>query len=142
MKTLLSIVLGILLFASCEDDTTSFESIDFSDGDTLSLKFGQKYINEAYSIEISMDSILEDSRCPPNANCVWLGVATVRFNYLDNQTNHQITLSTIEERQYKRDTVINQTKIYLINLLPYPELDVTPLKEDHEALLIISRYQQ
>ncbi|MFT6865762.1 MAG: hypothetical protein ACJA08_000587 [Cyclobacteriaceae bacterium] len=46
MKILTSIILGILLILSCEDDAALLDSIDYTLGDTLSLKIGQKAVNE------------------------------------------------------------------------------------------------
>jgi hypothetical protein len=68
-------------------------------------------------------------------------LATVRFNFIDGQNIHQIAISTLKEKQYRSDTIINQTKIRLINLLPYPELNVDPALDQYEALLVTSKLE-
>ena len=46
------------------------------------------------TITICLDSVIQDSRCPKNADCFWQGVAQARFSATINNQVHLFTLST------------------------------------------------
>jgi hypothetical protein len=77
---------------------------------------------KAKNFKICCDSIFE-SRCPANAICVWQGYAGAKFSLHQNGQVIPFTLSTLTNRSIinlPNDTVINQIKIILKDITPYP----------------------
>lgn len=73
------------------------------------------------SIRICYDSLIEDSRCPKNAVCVWQGVARVKLSATISGEQHSFHLSTVNmQPDYRTDTVLSGYKFQLINVHPYP----------------------
>lgn len=78
-------------------------------------------------VRLCFDSVISDSRCPANANCVWQGTAVCRFSFFKNGKESPIILSTLAlPGQYNKDTIVAGYKIEFINLLPYPGLPPEP----------------
>jgi hypothetical protein len=71
-------------------------------------------------IKICYDSLVNDSRCPANATCVWQGAAIGKFSFYVNSSKHTLTLSTFKFGPYNRDTVVGNYKIELLDIDPYP----------------------
>ena len=73
-------------------------------------------------VSLCFDELLEDSRCPVNAMCIWEGVAKASFTFDDGQQTHRIRLATSEVPGPETpDTTINGYKIELLNIEPYPK---------------------
>jgi hypothetical protein len=76
---------------------------------------------------LCFDSVVEDSRCPSNAECIWQGVAVCKFSFLTNGKTHSFTLSTLSSPGfYNKEIIISGYKIEFINLTPYPVLPPAP----------------
>lgn len=72
-------------------------------------------------VRLCLDSVLQDSRCPLNANCIWQGMAVVKFSVILNNGSHSVILSTNKNALgYAADTTIQNYKISFLNLIPYP----------------------
>ena len=72
-------------------------------------------------LKLCYDSLIEESRCPANANCVWQGVAKARFRFFINDQEHAFYLSTLNfSTQYKIDTMIGGYTLKLVDIYPYP----------------------
>ncbi|HEY0354937.1 MAG TPA: hypothetical protein VGC29_01965 [Flavisolibacter sp.] len=73
------------------------------------------------TVKICYEAIVEDSRCPANANCAWQGVAKARFTIEVNGTGKTIELSTLTLKpQYQNKISALGYDFRLINLHPYP----------------------
>src|SRR5690349_11629372 len=74
------------------------------------------------SVQVCYQELIEDSRCPANANCGWMGVAKVKLGVAVGTQNHTIQLSTLHmpQQQYFTDTIVSRFHIRLLQVLPYP----------------------
>lgn len=72
------------------------------------------------TVSIYFDSLLQDSRCPIDANCVWQGVALVRLKLTLNRQLHTIELATRNKPPFRTDTVLHQYRFSLLEVKPYP----------------------
>ena len=73
------------------------------------------------SIRICFDSLIRDSRCPLNANCIWQGEATVKLSLEVNGRKESFQLSTLNMLPtYRNDTTISGYKVKLLSVTPYP----------------------
>ncbi len=84
---------------------------------------------------IGFDSLVNESRCPPNVVCIWQGYAKIKLTVKVNEKSYPVYLHTLNNKSYfNADTVIQGYSIKLQNLTYYP-----PKPEDHKAQLIISK---
>jgi hypothetical protein len=77
-------------------------------------------------VTLCFDSLVEDSRCPIGALCIWEGRAIVKFSFTVNQDQRPIILSTVKFPGSPSDTTLMGYKIEFVNLLPYPEVNKSP----------------
>lgn len=121
MKTLLFFPIVLLAyFDGCSKSNT--EHATFELNDTISLAYRTTYINADKHLTIRFDSVLEDSRCPPEAMCVWAGNAKVRFIFAtEAQTDTFVLNTTLDsDKLGHRELLIQGYKIRLIGLSPQP----------------------
>jgi hypothetical protein len=81
----------------------------------------QSYYNG--SVTCCLDSVIQDSRCPLNATCIWAGIGVVRFKVNVSNAAHTITLATFKFTPYTQDTTVSGFKIELVNLSAQKEME-------------------
>ena len=91
--------------------------------------------NADKKIAICVDSVNNDSRCPTGTVCVWAGDATVRFSMLVNNTKKTFALHT--NSTFQTDTIIDNYKIKLSSLTPYPSTASDIKEEDYTAEILV-----
>ena len=92
------------------------------------------------NLTLCVDSVLEDSRCPSGAVCVWEGRAVVKFSLTKENQKYPFALSTSARLgQYKKDTLLLGYKIELINVHPYPKTGSSTPNNKKTAEVKISR---
>ncbi len=129
MKLFLSIVLFITLTAfvnSCSKSGNKFKE------GTIELKLSDCESGNIAGddLKLCFEAVVNDSRCPANAVCIWQGAATATFSFTKNSKTHRINLSTINmQPNYTKDTVIAGYKIEFINLSPYPGTVADPIPD-------------
>jgi hypothetical protein len=119
VKTYLSLlVLAAFIFSSCKKnmDESRFE---------ISLNACNS-TNLEGNVEICYLELLEDSRCPANANCFDQGVAKARFTIKVDERQESFELSTLDRNPNHKNKIeaLGYT-IRLIQILPYPGLSGT-----------------
>ena len=88
--------------------------------DTITIGYKSQYTNSAKDVSLRFDSVLEDSRCPEDATCVWAGNAKVRLIVDAENKKDTFTLNTIVNMSFANSFVTkNGYKIVLIDLLPH-----------------------
>lgn len=104
--------------------------------DTIDLKYGECLNDYELNNSFCFDSVLSDSRCPINANCVRQGEAIVRFKIKIEQSSQiSIDLPT------RTDTIINGYKFSFISLNPYPNTEMPIRIEDYNAQISVKKVQ-
>lgn len=91
---------------------------------------------------ICFDSLLEDSRCPRGAVCVWSGTALIGVTFHETSRAHSFVMSLkgFPSLGYPADTAINGYRIIFTNLEPYPDLNSPgPRKLAKKASFTITR---
>ncbi len=74
------------------------------------------------NLKLCFNTVVSDSRCPANAQCIWQGTAEGRFTFTKNNETSTFVLSTLDQPPtYKKDTVLMGYKIEFVNLHPYPQ---------------------
>jgi hypothetical protein len=132
----------LIAFISMGCEGIRFEGVCNSDSikmvinDTIEIRIGEVYCNQANGIRLECDSLVGDSRCPIGATCVWEGNAELSFILeQDGDQLHEFNLNT--NPGFRNDTTINDLRYKLLDLIPYPELDVDRNIEDYTIQLII-----
>ena len=129
MKLFLSILLFTTLTAFVNSCSKSNDK--FRDG-IIELKFSdcEKGNIAGDDLKLCFNAVVNDSRCPANAVCIWEGAATASFSFTKNGDTHRFNLSTITMKpSYSKDTVIAGYKIEFINLSPYPGTVTGPISD-------------
>lgn len=111
MKHLVYILFAVVLYScSSQPDLSDFQS----DKDTLTMYMHQTCIHTTYNFTLRPDSVSNDSRCPPHANCFWEGDASVKFSLKLNETEHSFILHT--SHVFTNDTTIDNVNFKLLEL--------------------------
>jgi len=126
-KVLYLIVLSFLL--SCQ---SSISDGEVSLGEDFDIKFGKNITIPHENISILFKDVLEDSRCPEGATCIWAGNAKIAI--LLNET--EVDLNTYLEPRQSR---ISSYSIDLISVKPYPKVGVEVKKDDYVVKLLITK---
>ena len=104
---------------------------------SIELKYGEIIKNTDYQISIVLDSVLNDSRCPRGAECIWAGNAQVRFVYSSANSKVSFVLNTLSS--FRTDSLIDGYRIKLEKLTPYPELGIEIKQADYKAEIEIKK---
>jgi hypothetical protein len=100
------------IFVTEADNVETFNSID-----TILLPYKQCMSDQNKQAYICFDSVLNDSRCPPDAICIWEGNACVRFKF--GQLNEEPVLFNLNtHNMFTRDTVLGGYRFKLLNVYP------------------------
>ena len=85
-----------------------------------------------------LDSVLNDSRCPTGAECIWAGNAAVRFTYTSASSKVSFVLNTISS--FRTDSLIEGYRIRMTKLSPYPVLGVAIKQSDYKGQRLEFRF--
>jgi hypothetical protein len=85
--------------------------------------------------EIAFSEILEDSRCPADALCVWEGRASIGIDVKNKEGVKSIVLTSED----KTTAYFDSYEINLVNVLPYPFSSKMISPEEYSATISISK---
>ena len=103
----------------------------------FSLGIGQTASIEGEKLVIKFKSVLEDSRCPVNALCVWAGNGKVEFEILDIDGQTKTVILNTEDEPSA--TTLQEHKLTLISLNP-PRIDGASISPgDYTVTLIVNK---
>ncbi|MGZ8378305.1 MAG: hypothetical protein ACXW0Z_13855 [Gemmatirosa sp.] len=86
-------------------------------GDTVRVVHGQQAVLDGQRLVVGFTDLLDDSRCPANAMCVWQGNAAVRLRLAVQGERATPVLHTAQE---PRTATIGSYSVELVNVEPYP----------------------
>lgn len=132
---LVSFIFGCETFCGkCYCDNMDAQNLPLKD--TFQMKFGETYCNPENRFTLTFDSIHE-GRCPTGVFCVWEGNAQVFFTLNSkNEGTSEFILNTAGG--LLTDTTIHSLRFELLNLDPYPHVDVEYPQEVYTASVLIS----
>ena len=87
---------------------------------------------------VFFETVLEDSRCPKGANCVWAGDATVRIR-IEAPGVPAVTHTLHTNDGFQREVIQGNWRIQLSSLMPEPTTDGPPRSDEYRATLLIQR---
>jgi hypothetical protein len=102
------------------------------------LKIDGDYHQYKEMVSVNFEKVVNDSRCPTDANCVWEGNAEIMLNVvsMEKDTAH-FSLNT--QKNYQQDTILNGYTIQLINVLPEPLSGKLLTTDDYSVELKINQ---
>lgn len=137
-KYILMALLASVMIWSCEDKLEE-------NGESKSLVLKQNIevsvgecVSDDNHLQLCVDSVSADGRCPSDLVCVWEGNATVKVRFKVNSRVHQLLLNTSDSNDSPADTTIDQYHIQLKELTPYPISNSTIDQKDYQALIVVS----
>ncbi|MBN2805103.1 MAG: hypothetical protein JXR22_00450 [Prolixibacteraceae bacterium] len=139
MKKYLTFVAALILLGSCANDSLNSETKSLELKQKLELKVNECVSNN--SLSLCVDSVYNDSRCPMDVICVWQGNAAVAISFTLNGSVHQLTLNTGNTPSFPSDTTLQQFKISLNELAPYPISSSTIEQEDYRVSLKVEELE-
>jgi hypothetical protein len=107
--------------------------IDLKFNDTLTLAYKDCLFDKNGQSYICLDTVLDDSRCPTGAECIWAGEARVRFK-IEKFNSSPVF---IDLKEGVKDTLAAGYKISFVKLLPYPSAGNQPKPEEYQARIVI-----
>lgn len=119
------------LKAQTTPDCTSTTSA----GEELKLKLAEEKAIES-AARVKFVEVVEDSRCPEGANCVWAGVAKIKIQLSDGSKSEIVELNTNE-----LDKVVKfgSVELKLVSLDPYPKMGAEIPKNSYSAILSVTK---
>ena len=111
------LVVALVLVAGLSACEKSVSRADLPLNEVIPIKQGQVLENQAAKITLLMDSVINDSRCPSDVDCVWAGSAQVRFTFSKGDASLKFTLNSDISPV---DSLVFDYRIELIELSPGP----------------------
>lgn len=108
-----TLMAGLLL---CACAAPSRDVVEIETGQDFTLAAGG--VARVSGREIRFDEVLEDSRCPMNARCVWEGNARVAFGLTRSGALERVVLNTSERFETKQES--GDIVFRLVRLEPTP----------------------
>jgi len=101
--------------------------------DTIELSYKDCINDPDRQCYICLDSVINDSRCPKDAECVWAGEAIARFK-IEKYNNEPVYFNL---KEGEKDAIVSGYHIAFIKLLPYSTVGSYPKPEDYKARIVI-----
>ena len=76
MKSIWALIISASLMVACDEDDPSPQGI-FDFGTEFQLQFDATVFSADSVLSVSFKEIIEDSRCPGDATCVWAGIGVI-----------------------------------------------------------------
>lgn len=125
LTLLMTFAFGALMTVQGQDKT---EEVKIQVGE-------QKAVTED-KIKIKFVSLVEDSRCPEGANCVWAGNARIKVEISCNNRTEEFEINT---NLGPKGAAFDGYAINLVSLTPEPKVDVEVAATDYFATFEIRR---
>ena len=111
----------------------------------FTIKYGDYVYLDNMGLSIQFLDLLDDSRCAKNAICVWAGRADLKLSVSVSGKNQSIITLRIDGYVKESDTNAHITldtlgyKFTLMNLDPYPDVNVKRDLSQYSALISITK---
>lgn len=133
MKTALLIAMMTLMIGTGRNSSAVIEvPLD----QEFQLSAGQEAVVKGTKLKIKFASVLEDSRCPEDVDCVWQGNAKVKLE-LREAKNRFISV-IVNTGIAPNEVGYNKYRVKLVKLSPNTRSDKKIAQDQYQAILIIS----
>ncbi|MEP7271264.1 MAG: hypothetical protein ABI882_07145 [Acidobacteriota bacterium] len=104
--------------------------------ETVMLRINKERILPRSQLRVKFVSLIEDSRCPTDARCVWAGNAKISARISKNGHTRTIDLNTDARNN---SVIVEGYLIKLIRLTPEPRSNIRINRNGYQATLQIKR---
>ena len=129
----LALLPALLLLASCDHPNQPHE---VGLQEIFELSVGQTATVKGENLNITLDGVPEDSRCPEGVECIWTGDATVDLSLLKGNQSGSLKLHTHIDP--KQGEFLDYT-VRLVDLKPLPSVNKPIPQEQYRAVLVVSK---
>ncbi len=139
MKKIIVVISIVLAFVACAKSTNEINLSTTTD--SVNIPVGtctEKLYEQNIHIKYCFDSLLQDSRCPYNAFCIWGGYAKARFKITVNNQLHTVELYS-PNPNFNSDTVINGIRFAFENITPENGFPNSTYN-DYRAILRVGKF--
>lgn len=95
-----------------------------------------KEVTAKDGLKVAFVELIEDSRCPTDANCIWAGNAKIRVRVTKSGKSKLIELNTMANGTAP-EFAGHQFK--LVGLTPYPRSDIRIDRNGYEATIAVTK---
>lgn len=120
----------VLFLIACKKENTC----DAELGKAFTVDYNKTVCFKDENLEISFEALVTESRCPPNAMCIWSGYAAIQLNVRSKNKNNEVVLQTLKYGAYSETVYVDGYTIVLKNLSYYP-----PSLKDYKAELLVTK---
>ncbi len=132
---LLAFVATLLLLASC---VVTPGEVKADLGQEFSLSIGQSAQISGENLLIKFKEVVEDSRCPEGATCIWEGRVSAIVEITENGSPYQIVLTQPGLTDEYAEETYKEYRL-TIKVEPYPEVGKEIASADYRLLLTVSK---
>jgi hypothetical protein len=135
--TIAVVGIGLLLpFAISMGEKGMDKNLQLVPGEPRRLRLGQTAENLSEGIALSFESVVEDSRCPEGARCVWEGNARVVFRFETPRGAGSLELNT--SSRFERELSRFGWVVRLVDLAPAPRADSAVAPAEYVVAVAVS----
>jgi hypothetical protein len=129
-----AIVLALLVFPACAGPT----QISVSLGQSVNLALGHEVVITGEPLRIRFAEVLDDSRCPTGATCIWQGQVSARLDitYQNTKTSMVVTQPGLTTDLSMADFNDYQ---FQFQVQPYPDVGKQIGKNEYRLQLIVDK---
>ena len=124
----------LLMIASCNQD--SVRVVDISLSQEFTLKIGEQASIDNASLFVRFTDVVEDSRCPIDAQCIWQGNGKISLEI--QKPNSEKVTRTVNTTLDPQDVVYDSYEIQFKQLRPEPIAGSEIKPEDYRATLFVT----
>lgn len=121
------------------EDYENFGNIIYND--TINLLYQDCFTDCENKFYICFDTLLNDSRCPIGAMCIWAGIATLRFKF-QKYNEAPIYFNLCTPGPINNHKIIDRFRFTIIDLIPYPSIKSTNKRDRYKAILVVTKEQK
>ena len=107
-------------------------------GEEFSLAIGDSVEIKGQDLQIELVEVIEDSRCPSGAECIWQGRVSVKVKIVYQRDSYEMVL--IQYGLYEGyDVESYQDYLFTFKVEPYPELNKKIRDSEYRLLIKVSQ---
>ncbi|OPB87141.1 MULTISPECIES: hypothetical protein [Elizabethkingia] len=130
---LFTALLGLSALSSCKATSNT----SYTEGPVITLKMGEEKSLQKEKLKIKFVDVPEDSRCPMNARCIWIGNARIKLK-VNNQT---LILDTqdMPDRKYAKTQILGGYRYTLESIQPDRVTNIELKKSDYSISVRVEK---
>jgi hypothetical protein len=131
------IAIAVLLAACARAPLSATQGVAL--GQPFAIKVGQSMMVTGEGLELAFETVVSDSRCPRDVQCIRAGEAIIRIA-VEKAPNPRASFE-LRTTASSNDATYGSYSIRLLSVNPYPDTSRRIQPEEYEAMLVVTRPQ-